>query len=381
MLTIWNPGQTAHDGLLGCYYKNFFPFDIEKKDWLPVKNIQDAEFIALQGPYFITNEVTQDLLNYIQQIKNLNLRPDQKLLILNVWHIDDRWADRVMYSFTRKILQQEIPNEFAIIHTNFENPQEIQYDFLWNRQKIYFTNYNYIDLHERTYTLGTDARNFQLGRIEKYDNEFELKKFLCPNRIYKQYDHPRIEFRKLLRDFVEKYHTEGYYSDPQNGKTLDCENSNTNDRLTQGGWYPISNAMYNKTFFSIYTETLTGYDALHYEDRKFQKYKSITEKTWDPLIKGHFILPFGYPGLIDHIRSYGFKFPDWIDYSYDMIEDNNIRFECFLESAEKLMKYSKSDLMNLYEKDRDILVHNREVFWSRPYDSLHDKVIDWFDID
>jgi hypothetical protein len=284
-----------------------------------------------------------------------------------------------MYSFTRKILQQEIPNEFVIIHTNFANPQEIQYDFLWNRQKIYFTNYNYIDLVQRTYTLDSDARNFQLGRIEKYD---KIRKFLCPNRIYKQYyDHPRIEIRKLLREFVEKYRTEGFYSDPQNGRILDCENPKTNHRLPEGGWYPISNSLYNNTFFSMYVETLTGHEASSYEDRNIKKYKSITEKTWDPLIKGHFILPFGYQGLVDHIRSYGFKLPDWIDYSYDMIEDKNARFECFLESAEKLMKYSKSDLMNLYEKDIDILFYNRELFWDRPYDSLHDKVIEWFDID
>jgi hypothetical protein len=376
MFTIWNPGRDVCDNLAGCYYKNFIPIDIEKKDWALVNNIQDAQFIYIMGDKILApNAPTSVFLNTIIKIKNLNLRPEQKLLIFDVFHINDMRDDQAAYSYTRDILQKEIPNEFAIIHTNFANPLEIKYDFLWNRQKIYFTDYNYIDLSYRTYTNNSDARNFQLTKIQKTNESYcELKKFLCPIRTYPQYDdQPRIQYRKRLREFIEKYSNEGYYSNPHCGTILPSENNKPEINLIEGGWYPIANSFYNKTFFSIYVETLTrGYP---------NSYRSITEKTWDPLIKGHFILPFGYKGLIDHIRSYGFHLPDWIDYSYDQIEDHEERFEKFLASAEKLMNYSTIELMNLYNRDRWMLVMNRDLFWTRPYDSLHDKVRDWFNMD
>jgi hypothetical protein len=384
MFTIWNPGRDVWDSLAGCYYKNFIPIDIEKKDWALVNNIQDAQFIHIIGDKLLTFGIpTSTFLNTINKIKKLNLRPDQKILIFDVFHIDDTWNDQDTYSYTRDILQKEIPNEFAIIHTNFANPLEIKYDFLWNRQKIYFTDYNYIDLSYRTYTCNADARNFQLTKIQKTsDSHCILKKFLCPNRTYPQFDHhPRIQYRKKLRElFLEKYSNEGYYSSPHNGMILPCENNDPRIDLVEGGWYPIANSLYNETFFSIYVETLSiGKPQI--PNAGNTNYRSITEKTWDPLIKGHFILPFGYKGLIEHIRSYGFHLPDWIDYSYDEIDDDQERFDKFLSSAEKLMKFSIIELMNLYNRDRWMLVMNRDLFWTRPYDSLHDKVRDWFNMD
>ena len=62
-----------------------------------------------------------------------------------------------------------------------------------------------------------------------------------------------------------------------------------------------------------------------------------TEKTFTPMCKGHFVLPFGTPGTIAHLKSeYGFEFPHWIDYGYDNLPDverahlpgNNMQKRC-----------------------------------------------------
>lgn len=373
MLTVYNPGRHICDELQGCYYKNFLPFDIEKHDWKLVTEIHDAEFIVLHGNLMVRQN---ELYEKIEQIKNLKLDPDQKLIITHITHLDQLFADRMYFLFMRKVIEQELPNKFAIVHTNFALKNEIQYDFLWNRQKIYFTNYNYINLKERLYVPKADIKNWELNPIYKSTDKIynQLRKFLCPNRIYSEYDHPRLEYRKKLGQFLKNYEHDGHISDPANNKILHAENPIVDDFLDRGGWYPVANHYYQGTFFSIFVETVTGnLDADH-------PYKSITEKTWDPLIKGHFILPFGYRGLIDHIKSYGFKLPEWIDYSYDYIEDDDLRFEAFLNSAEKILKLSISDWTSLYEKDKHLLEHNREVFWTRPYDSLHDKVVDFFQI-
>lgn len=381
MLTVWNPGRHVVDGILGSYHANFLPFDIEKYNFKSVSNIEDAQIIAVQGHGFL--ELSPKILyDKINLIKNLNLRPDQKLVILHIWHVDNCCPDQQTFAFARRIIQQELPNPFVIVHTNFAHNDELTYDFLWNRQKIYFTNYNYIDLSDRVYTMTADIKNFQLSRIEKHNDENKtiLKKFLCPNRIYNHFEHPRLVYRNRLKKFIENYRHHGYYSDPLQNVILPCENPGTDHMLNHGGWYPVANKMYNQSFFSLYVESLVGIHDFKNPQGRFYKYRSITEKTWDPLIKGHFILPFGYVGIIEHIKSYGFQLPDWIDYSYDSIENDLYRFEAFLESAHKLMKLSIQDLTDLFERDLDMLLHNRELFWKRPYDSLHDKLIKHFNI-
>lgn len=371
MLKIYNPGGHVCDNLQGCYHKNFLPFDIESKDWIHTPNRHEADIIAIHGHDIMGQHQIYDK---VKDIRALNLRPEQKLLIMHVFHIDHCFPDKKNYLFVRKVLEQEIPNEFAIVHTNFALNMEIQYDFLFNRQKIYFTDYNRINLSERLYVMGADIKNFELRPIKKQnDNQTNsMKKFLCPNRIYQGFDHDRFKYRRQLFNFIKQYPNQGHYSDFSAGLKLDPENTMVNNFLVNGGWYPVANHYYQGTFFSLYCETIIGKANDDYP------YRSITEKTWDPLIKGHFILPFGYQGIIDDIKSYGFKLPDWIDYSFDCIEDNDLRFEMYLESAKKLMSIEINDLMKLYDRDRDILVYNRNLFWELPYDSLHDKVVKFF---
>jgi hypothetical protein len=379
MLKIYNPGPEICDDLQGCYYKNFLAFDIEYDKFIHTKNIHDADVIAIHGHNLFGQG---QIYKKVEEIKQLKLRAEQKLLLMHIFHLDHTFPDKRNFLFVRKIFEQELENQFAFVHTNFALEDEIQYDFLFNRQKIYFTNYNLIDLQERLYVNGCDIKNFELASLNKAPEIIGLgKRFLCPNRIYSEFDHPRFKYRRLLQDYIRKHSDKGFFSDFENNQLLELEHNSLERSKTQsaaflksGGWYPVANYYYQHSFFSIYCETVSGADNSDFP------YKSITEKTWNPLIKGHFILPFGYQGLIDHIRSYGFKLPDFIDYSYDYIEDDQTRFDAFVESAEKLMSMSIYDLQKLHEDHKDILLHNRRLFWHRPYDSLYDKVVDFFEI-
>ena len=374
MYKIYNPGYNKYDVLFGCYYKHFLPFDIEFKQWQKTTNIQEADIIPIDGGSFMKPNEYEAKLPFI---KNLNLNENQKLLILNIFHLDNTFQDKYHYKELRNFLDEELDNEVAIVHTNFACDTEIQYDFLWNRQKAYFCEYNRYNLKDRLYTLGTDIKNFEVEDISEfklvYGSDNSIRKFLCPNRIYFDFEHPRLEYRKLLGEFMSDYSQQGYVSNPGRGYYFQTDNPNNDQYLKtgQGGWYPISNLYYRSTYLSIYCETVFGLI-------NGVPYKSITEKTWDPLIKGHFILPFGYQGMIEHIKSYGFKFPDWIDYSYDSIPNNDERFRCFLTSIEKVLSLSVGELHKLYLADRDILYHNREVFWTTPHDNLYTKVSRFF---
>jgi hypothetical protein len=130
-------------------------------------------------------------------------------------------------------------------------------------------------------------------------------------------------------------------------------------------WLPAANEIYEDTFISIYVETLI--DSFHT--------RVITEKTFDPLIKGHFILPFGYCGIIEDIKSYGFRLPIWINYEYDYEVDPEKRFNLFIQEFERLQKIEIQQYYKWFEKDYDLLVHNRNVFFNRPYDLLYPSLV------
>jgi hypothetical protein len=376
MLKIYYPGREIADELFGRYHSNFLPFDIEKNDWQKVSDIKDAEFVPILSDILMVNpyDDTNYVDSYIEKIRKLNLDPSQKLLFFHIFHLDDLHCEQTIYPKFREYLSEKIPNQFAIIHQNANRKDEIYYDHMFNREKLYFTNYNYIDLTERCYTHGSTISNYVLAQIKKSPNTM-LRKMVSPTRIY-SHTNPRNEYRKMLIEFIKQTPNDFYYSDSSTNLILNSEGRNVEYMLEgKGGWFPVANEYYNNSFVSMYVETVTG---IHAYDKT--SYKIVTEKTFDPLIKGHFILPFAYKGFIEDVKSYGFKLPEWIDYSYDQIDDTQKRFEGFLYSGQQICSLSTMELYQLYLKDYDMLLHNRDVFWTRPYDSLSEKVKRFFDI-
>jgi hypothetical protein len=99
---------------------------------------------------------------------------------------------------------------------------------------------------------------------------------------------------------------------------------------------------------------------------------AFTEKTLNPLAKGHFIMPFGPAGAIAHLkRVYGLKFPDWIDYSYDEVEDDVLRFEKYILCIKKVLNRGHEWLFDKKFQDLEILKHNRKRILDPWHGSFH----------
>ncbi len=130
--------------------------------------------------------------------------------------------------------------------------------------------------------------------------------------------HPRDFFRVELIKLLSGY--PGYLSDPGRGTFLVGHGESQYQRMRPQfmgygnlGWTPAHNAYYDNTAVSIYVETL-----LDAHDIERDPLGCITEKTWEPLIKGHFILPFGYTGMIQDLQPlYNTHLAPFIDYTYD----------------------------------------------------------------
>jgi len=307
------------------------------------------------------------------------LKPNQILLELdNLFHVDHGSGIDLLDDLHNKLQNKNIPTKKIIIaHKNqfIKDKKYLYYDILFQREKLYCLDYSDdIDLDKQIWTLYCDKGIYDLTDINfPYQRS---KNILCPSRIYKFNSdnyHERMNYRIKLRDFLYKNNFgRGYISESNNGAIFNPNTLNPYvlERLLNqrgGFWYPSSNVYYNNTYVSVYGETIANYCNV----------MCATEKTFDPLIKGHFILPFARPFFIKQLKDYyGFKFPNWIDYSYDDIINNDERFEQYLKSVKNIINLSFEDLHKLAITDTEILHHNRNVFKNAIAESFYDKLVD-----
>jgi len=260
-----------------------------------------------------------------------------------------------------------------LVHTNLAaRDHGIYYDFIWEKQRVYFTEYDqHPNLDCYTWVYNTTQAMWQLDEIRLNSNP---RLYLAPMRTIPGYEaSPRDQLRRQLRQLLKRH--SGYYSDLEQGKVIEAQEYSQHiaDRFNSpqasfagGCTYPPHNRYYQDSIASIYVETLT------YE----RNMRSITEKTWDPLIKGHFIIPYAYQGMIQDLRDYGVKLPTWIDYSYDTADDTH-RFEQYLQSVKQFLATDIQTLKKLYYQDQDILLHNRQLWFNAKHRNVYKSIKRW----
>lgn len=223
---------------------------------------------------------------------------------------------------------------------------QLPWDFMWNRFKAYYTESIPENLYLHHYSFG----KYTLPKLDI--NQRKTKKFLslCGREF---------GYRTDVYTLVNEYNTQGYISNRSRGQYLERE-------TTIGAFNPVPTMFYTDSCLSVYVESnFINNDLIH-----------ITEKSFDPLVKGHFILPFSNPGVIDRLSELGFAFPDFIDYSYDKEPNVERRFKMFSDEFRRLMTV---DLQEMYQGYFKVLKYNQEcVSLSRiDYD---DRILKLYDL-
>lgn len=296
------------------------------------------------------------------------------ILLLSIFHtsaglLHDSNDELVLYF-------KQYFSDCTVVHTNTaEKDAHIFYDMWWQMHKIYFNEYHRHNLDNRVWTYNSTDKMFKLKPIG-LNTRKSIKHFLCPIRLY---DNISCDFRprlnKILSDYDNGYRSrldQGHFLKPQElNEVINNRFNDKNGNYGAGTWYPIHNKYYQTSIASIYGETLS-------ETIDPGAVTGVTEKTLTPLIKGHFIIPFAYTGFINKLKSvYNVKFPDWIDYSYDSILDNEERKLAYFESIKQFLNRDISELITLYNKDIEILRHNRNLFFSVPRETVYHKIKDF----
>lgn len=332
------------------------PFELEPDKWQFVDNIKDAHLILCINEKFS-----------IDPAKELS-NPNQIIVVLDLWHMDNNTGERDWIENKIEFLGLS-GKKVVWVHENYlnNNPKYAYYDMMFNRSKSYFVDYNKISKPElKLWTMGTNPQVYMLNPIV---TKPKPKKFLAPMRIYGEGF--RMKRRRALKETLDPFSSMGYMNDTEKNVFFEVTGGNIGDikqnveKKDGGTWYPIANRFYEDSYTSIFIETVT-------EDKKAIL---ASEKTFDPLIKGHYILPFGVTGYVKWLREYyGFLFPGWIDYSYDSELNDDARFHLYLASVIKHVSTDYTAMNNWANQDSWMLEHNRKVFYNRPYDSLYETV-------
>lgn len=221
----------------------------------------------------------------------------------------------------------------------YSNPNIVFNDFVWNRTKAYYTGF--------AFSKNTQPWNYagpEYYRIPEQEYSVKNQIFVAPNNTHSDSRNYRT---KLVKHLLNNYADLGYLSplvsedqQPFNGQ----------------GYRPPHSDYYLNSCISIYGETVESGPGI-----------SVTEKTWDPLVRGHFILPFSNTGFIAYLKTQNVWFPDWIDYSYDSIEDDAVRYIVYQTEVDRILSWSMDIWRTRWLDSFDIIRHNQNLLYSRPY--------------
>lgn len=238
-----------------------------------------------------------------------------------------------------EIASESCPVVTTVWKPEYTNPNVIFNDFLWNRTKAYYTGRDFDPQTSLWYHAG--PKNYQ---IPNQALAVKTRIFLAPNNTHAG---TRTYRSRLVEHLKSNYSHLGFMN------PLDTE---LRQPFTGPGYSPPHSDYYLNSCISIYGETIESGPGI-----------SVTEKTWDPLIKGHFILPFSNAGFIAYLKSQGVEFPSWIDYSYDSIEDDAIRYVVYQAEVDRLLSWSTDIWATRWHDSRSIMTHNQNLLYTRPY--------------
>ncbi len=122
---------------------------------------------------------------------------------------------------------------------------------------------------------------------------------------------------------------------------------------------------YANTLFNIVTETTLSDNSC-----------SLTEKSFKPLANCHPFIIIGDRFVHSKLRELGFDlYDDLIDYSFDMVEDSNQRFNLVLKEIKRIYNLGDTYILEWYKKNIDKIKKNQKTFFSYSDSNMIKSVI------
>lgn len=127
--------------------------------------------------------------------------------------------------------------------------------------------------------------------------------------------------------------------------------------------------LWKSGLWHIVTETVFYHDKLH-----------LTEKTFKPIVAQRPFMLAAAPGNLAYLKSYGFQtFDQWIDESYDSIQDPDQRLQAIVDQTQRLCAMSESDLRAMHQEMKPVLEHNFNHLWTGFKHHIVNELVDNFE--
>jgi hypothetical protein len=152
------------------------------------------------------------------------------------------------------------------------------------------------------------------------------------------------------------------------GNALTLDRTNTTGSLSADFGHQEFE-LWKSGLWHIVTETVFYHDKLH-----------LTEKIFKPIVSQRPFMLAAAPGNLAYLKSYGFQtFDQWIDESYDLIQDPDQRLQAIVNQTQRLCAMSDSELRQMHQEMQPVLEHNFNHLWSGFKRQIVDELVDNFE--
>jgi len=128
--------------------------------------------------------------------------------------------------------------------------------------------------------------------------------------------------------------------------------------------------LWKSGLWHIVTETVFYYNKLH-----------LTEKIFKPIVAQRPFMLAAAPGNLAYLKSYGFQtFDQWIDESYDTIQDPDQRLQAIADQTQRLCAMSDSELRLMHQEMQPVLEHNFNHLWTTFRHRIVNELVDNFEL-
>jgi hypothetical protein len=215
----------------------------------------------------------------------------------------------------------------------------IKFDYYWNRSKRAFLDR--LPFHK-------------VNTVENYV-QYPIHTDLRPKKFLTYYSRPE-KFREIIRDHLINNYS-GFYNNPDSNQWL-LPNVYNIEKYTVHSVSPPGKFYYDNSYVTCLVETQHRGTNSHL----------VSEKTYDNLLQGRAVLNFATPGFYQYLQDSGWRLPTGIDWSWDLITDDQQRLSAYLVEVDRLLSRSQKDLHEWFVSNMKCWKQNQKMLWRKPYD-------------